>query len=160
LENEHSLILISAWDPSQRGLGKVNPRTIEDDLLVKHLDVAIPVRDGTILRGNIVLPKARAGEKLPVIFNYSLYGKDGGTDIAIFPAAAGLEASRLTKDYLFEAADAGWWCPRGYIVATIDARGSYQSDGDKSYYSRDVGLDGRFTHSSLDASLLIVRSRL
>ncbi|KAK2484334.1 hypothetical protein H9L39_06126 [Fusarium oxysporum f. sp. albedinis] len=142
LENEHSLILISAWDPSQRGLGKVNPRTIEDDFLVKHLDVAIPVRDGTILRGNIVLPKARAGEKLPVIFNYSLYGKDGGTDIAMFPAAAGLEASRLTKDYLFEAADAGWWCPRGYIVATIDARGSYQSDGDKSYYSRDVGLDG------------------
>lgn len=27
-------------------------------------------------------------------------------------------------------------------MASVDCRGSFQSDGDKSFYSRDVGIDG------------------
>lgn len=106
-------------------------------------DIAIPVRDGTILRANVYRHKDHLDDKLPVILNYSVYGKDGGTDIAVFPPSAGLDGARITEQYLFEAADPLWWCSAGYIVASVDARGSYMSDGDKSYYSRDVGLDGQ-----------------
>ncbi|CAJ2509293.1 Uu.00g143190.m01.CDS01 [Anthostomella pinea] len=132
---------IKAWDPKQQGLQDPSPRTVREYGMIKHLDVPIPLRDGVIVRGNIVRPENKIDARLPVILNYSVYGKDGGTDLSIFPASSGLDASRLSREYLFEAADPGWWCPRSYIVATVDARGSYQSDGDKGYYSRDVGLD-------------------
>ncbi|KAI1840040.1 hypothetical protein JX265_013526 [Neoarthrinium moseri] len=133
---------IRAWDPKIQGAKDASPRIITEGGLIKELDVPIRLRDGVVVYGNISRHESWATTKLPVIFNYSVYGKDGGTDISIFPAAAGLDPSRVTKDYLFEAADAGWWCPRGYAVASIDGRGSYQSDGNKSYYSRDVGMDG------------------
>ncbi|KAK7447235.1 hypothetical protein CaCOL14_011635 [Colletotrichum acutatum] len=133
---------IKAWDPQVMGVKDANPRIVKDNHIVSDMDVAIPVRDDTILRGNIYRPRHLEGTKLPVIFNYSVYSKDGATDIAVFPPSAGFDKARITKDYEFEAADPGWWCPRGYIVASIDARGCFQSDGDKSYYSRDVGIDG------------------
>ncbi|OHE98155.1 CocE/NonD family Hydrolase [Colletotrichum orchidophilum] len=133
---------IKAWNPQVLGVNDANPRTLTDGILISDMDVAIPIRDGTILRGNIYRPRLTEGQKLPVIFNYSVYSKDGATDTAVFPPSAGLDKARITKEYQFEAADPGWWCPRGYIVASIDARGSFQSDGDKSYYSRDVGIDG------------------
>ncbi|KZL85929.1 family hydrolase [Colletotrichum incanum] len=123
-----------------RRLGKFI-KVVEGDL-ISDLDIPVAVRDGTLLRANVHRPLGQEGHKLPVLFNYSVYGKDGETDISIFPAAAGLDTARLTEHYVFEAADPGWWCSRGYIVAYVDARGSFQSDGDKSYYSRDVGLDG------------------
>ncbi|KAK1476750.1 CocE/NonD family Hydrolase [Colletotrichum tamarilloi] len=132
---------IKAWDPQVMGVKDAKPRTVTDGHIVSDMDVAIPVRDGTILRGNIYRPRHLEGTKLPVIFNYSVYSKDGATDIAVFPPSAGFDKARITKDYEFEAADPGWWCRHGYIVASIDARGCFQSDGDKSYYSRDVGID-------------------
>ncbi|TID03848.1 Cocaine esterase [Colletotrichum higginsianum] len=133
---------VKAWDPSILGVREANPRTVIEGDLISDLDIAVPVRDGTILRGNVHRPLGQEGQKLPVLFNYTVYGKDGATDISIFPASTGLEKDRITEHYIFEAADPGWWCPRGYAVAYVDARGSCQSDGDKSYYSRDVGLDG------------------
>ncbi|KAJ0312252.1 hypothetical protein COL516b_001326 [Colletotrichum fioriniae] len=114
---------IKAWDPQVLGVKGANPRTLKDDNIVSDMDVAISIRDGTVLRGNIYRPRHLEGTKLPVIFNYSVYSKDGATDIAVFPPSAGFDKARITKDYEFEAADPGWWCPRGYIVASIDARG-------------------------------------
>lgn len=113
--------------------------------IVADLDIEIPLRDGITLRGNIHRPSPNLGfgSKFPVVLNYSLYGKDGGTDISIFPLGAGLDRARISSQYVFEAADPAWWCRHGYIVASVDARGSYMSEGDKAYYSRDVGLDGK-----------------
>ncbi|KAH7325698.1 Alpha/Beta hydrolase protein [Stachybotrys elegans] len=137
---------LSTWHtarhPNLRGLPDPKHRDEISGPLLVHKDVAIPARDGTILRGNIYRPRNRLDERLPVIVNYSVYGKDGGTDVAVFPSSCGLDPARITREYIFEAADPLWWGERGYIVASVDARGSYQSDGDKSYYSRDVGLDG------------------
>jgi predicted acyl esterase len=124
------------------GTREPSRRTIIEDGLVQDLDVSIPTRDGTILRGNIYRPESRQNQQLPVILNYSVYGKDGAVDICVFPLSAGLDSSRISKYYLFEAADAGWWCKEGYAVASVDARGSHQSEGNKGYYSKEVGLDG------------------
>jgi uncharacterized protein len=110
-----------------------------------HWDVAIPTRDAATLRGNIFRPGTQSHQKLPVILNYTVYGKDWGVETALFPATAGLDNSHYSSYYNFEACDALWWTQRGYIVAFVDARGSFQSEGDKSFFSRDVGLDGRLS---------------
>ena len=110
--------------------------------MIIDIDVAIETRDGTTLRANIYRPEQQGSARLPVIFNYTAYGKDGAIDMATFPPQSGIDESRMTPDYQFESTDCQWWCPRGYICATVDVRGSFKSNGDKSYYSRDVGLDG------------------
>ncbi|KAL2783263.1 Alpha/Beta hydrolase protein [Aspergillus keveii] len=133
---------IPGWDPRLVGTQAAKPRRLVADGLVQDLDIAIPVCDGTILRGNIFRAEKLQNDKLPVILNYSVYGKDGAIDICVFPPSAGLDPTRISKYYLFEAADPGWWCERGYAVVSVDVRGSQQSDGDKGYYSKDVGLDG------------------
>lgn len=130
------------------GTREPNPRTVVDDGLIQDLDVAIPVRDGNVLRGNIYRSESHKNQQLPVILNYSVYGKDGAVDICVFPPSAGLDPSRISKYYLFEAADPGWWCKNGYAVASVDARGSHQSEGNKSYYGKDVGLDGNLLQNS------------
>jgi predicted acyl esterase len=111
--------------------------------MIIHTDVVILTRDGIKLRGNIYRPETQGNEKLPVLFNYSVYGKDGALEACMFPRSSRLDDSHYTPYYNFEACDAPWWTQRGYIVAFVDARGSFQSEGDKSYYSRDVGLDGK-----------------
>ncbi|KAF5235501.1 hypothetical protein FANTH_11693 [Fusarium anthophilum] len=119
---KHPKNFIQEWVPKIMGTREPNPRTIIEDGLIQDLDVAIP--------------------QLPVILNYSLCGKDGAVDICAFPPSPGLDPSRISKYYTFEAADPGWWCKNGYAVAFVDARGSHQSEGNKSYYGKDVGLDG------------------
>lgn len=142
------------------GVRPPQPRTKHQGPVTTEFDVPIPLRDGVVVRGNIHRPTARLDDRLPVIFNYSLYGKDGGVDISFFPPSSGLDKARVTDEYLFEAADPGWWCLQGFVVVAIDARGSFQSDGDKSYYSRDVGIDGVQHHINSQAFWLTNAYRL
>lgn len=115
--------------------------------MIIDIDVVIPTRDGTKLRGNIFRPETQSDQRLPVLLNYCMYGKDGALEACIFPKSSGLDNSHYTTYYNFEACDAPWWTQRGYAVAFVDARGSFQSEGDKSYYSRDVALDGKRAES-------------
>jgi predicted acyl esterase len=70
----------------------------------------------------------------------------------MFPTTSGLDRARISKYYVFEGCDALWWTQRGYIVAYVDVRGSFQSDGNKHYYSRDVGLDGMLSFRDIPRS--------
>lgn len=97
-------------------------KVVTEDSLVKYLNVKVPLRDGTTLLSNIYQPGEREGERLPVLLNYSVYGKDGGIDISFFPPSSGLDRSRVTKEYQFEAADPMWWCSHGYVAASVDDR--------------------------------------
>lgn len=65
-----TMTLCAAWDPKQQGAKEANPRIVTEDSLIKLLDVPISVRDGTILRGNIVRSAGQAHEKLPVVQRY------------------------------------------------------------------------------------------
>ncbi|KAJ5959261.1 Peptidase S15/CocE/NonD C-terminal [Penicillium vulpinum] len=132
---------IKANDPAILGVLPPCERTDHRDGMIIYTDVVIPTRDGTKLRGNIYRPD-KTDEKLPVLLNYSVYGKDMALEACMFPRSSGLDNSHYTPYYQFEACDAPWWTQRGYIVAYVDTRGSFQSEGDKSYYSRDVALDG------------------
>jgi uncharacterized protein len=84
-------------------------------------DLAIPMSDGTVLRGDLVLP-ARAdgtpvGRRLPVIVTITAYNK---TALASGGGLAGPAPAYLVK--------------RGYAQLTVDARGTGSSEGQWSAF--------------------------
>jgi uncharacterized protein len=84
----------------------------------RNTDVAVPMRDGVVLRADILLPNA--GGKFPALVYRTPYGKH-----------------LAMKEYqTFEKAIA-----RGYAVVVQDVRGRYASDGEFNAY-RNEGRDG------------------
>ncbi len=81
-------------------------------------DVAVPMRDGVVLRADILLP-AESG-RFPTLVYRTPYDKE----------------SALREHKTFEKAVA-----RGYAVVVQDVRGRYASDGDFNAY-RNEGKDG------------------
>ena len=104
------------------------------ELLVEN-DIAVPMNDGNILRANIHRPKAEG--RFPVVMTHGVYGKDVhfADGFApqwkrlneIYPELTGKES---TGKYLrWEVADPERWVPEGYIIITVDARGTGKSSG-------------------------------
>ena len=81
-------------------------------------DVAVPMRDGVVLRADVVLPSATG--RFPTLVYRTPYGKQFA----------------LKEGSTFEKAVA-----RGYAVVIQDVRGRYASDGDFSPYQNE-GRDG------------------
>ena len=81
-------------------------------------DVAVPMRDGVVLRADVVLPSATG--RFPTLVYRTPYGKQFA----------------LKEGSTFEKAVAG-----GYAVVIQDVRGRYASDGDFSPYQNE-GRDG------------------
>jgi predicted acyl esterase len=103
--------------------------------VVSELDVAVPVRDGTVLRVNVYRPPT--AERVPVIMCAHPYGKDRLPSVAgrrirfspqyrIMNQAAPVSFSTLTG---WEAPDAAWWVAQGFAVINADLRGAGTSDG-------------------------------
>ncbi|MFS3127411.1 CocE/NonD family hydrolase [Nocardioides sp. Bht2] len=94
---------------------KARPAQYPSTTTVK--DLAIPMSDGTILRGDLIRPVTASGavvkKKLPVIVTITAYNKTvmaGGS-----MGLGGADASYLVK--------------RGYLQLTVDARGTGSSEG-------------------------------
>lgn len=98
-------------------------------------DVAIPMRDGTILRANVYLP--RDGGPVPALLCAHPYGKDAlprsrGRGWRINPQFRILRQTgpvRISDETSWEAPDPAQWVPRGYAVVNLDLRGAGRSDG-------------------------------
>src|SRR3981189_2679896 len=89
--------------------------------LAKYLvdkNVAIPMRDGVVLRADVLRP-AESG-KFPVLVYRTPYGKDAA------------QTEYKTFRYAVE---------RGYAVVVVDVRGRYHSDGEFRPYENE-GRDG------------------
>ncbi|KAL3440263.1 hypothetical protein BJX65DRAFT_314962 [Aspergillus insuetus] len=138
---------VKASDPSILGVKGPNERTETRDGMAIHWNVPISTRDGVTLRANIFHPENQATQKLSFLLNYSVYSKDYALEACMFPASSRLDNTHYTPYYGFEACDAIWWTQSGYFVAFVDSCGSFQSEGDKSFYSRDVGVDGKLIKS-------------
>lgn len=106
--------------------------------IIFEQDVAIPLRDGTILYGDIFRP---AGEKnVPIILSYTPYCKRGGWWNLNFNATKfGVPQSTLSGLQSFEAPDPGVWCEAGYAVAVVDAAGTSNSGGDEVFMGQASG---------------------
>jgi uncharacterized protein len=105
-----------------------------DYKLAVEKDVQIPMRDGSILYADVFRPDS-ADEKFPAIVNMSVYQKD-----KVWVPPPDLEEE--PNPYMaWEAANPLWWCPRGYALVRVDARGSGKSPGQSEPSSYQEALD-------------------
>jgi len=104
-----ALLIAAAWllDSGHLASGQ------DDAGIIAEQNMAVPMRDGTILRANIFRPAQ--GGPFPVLVMRTPYGKPPKVD------------ERLVK--------------AGYIVVTQDARGRYASDGQYESFVREVTTD-------------------
>lgn len=101
----------------------------------KLTDVEIPVRDGTILRANVYLPRDAA--RAPAILSAHPYGKDalprrtrrGYRVNPQFRILRQTATIRISEETSWEAPDPAWWAAHGYAVVNLDVRGAGRSDG-------------------------------
>ena len=86
--------------------------------MIVEKDVKIPMRDGTVLYGDIFRPDFGKGstEKFPVIFTIGPYMN-------------------------WETANPTWWVPRGYALFRVDTRGSGKSPGQSEPSSYQEAVD-------------------
>jgi predicted acyl esterase len=113
-----------------------------------HHDVAVPTRDGTVLRVNVHLPAT--DDPVPVLLCAHPYGKDnvpkrkrgGGYSVPfqyrVLRQTAPIRFSTLTS---WEAPDPAWWSERGFAVVNCDLRGAGHSDGVGALLSDQEGED-------------------
>lgn len=117
---------------------KWKPRGEQYPNTVAEKDVAIPMSDGVILRGDVVRPADASGKaitkRLPVIVTITAYNKTvlSSSDLGGAP-----------PDYLIK---------RGYVQLTVDARGTGSSEGVWEAFSarenKDAGEIMAWAHSS------------
>jgi predicted acyl esterase len=111
--------------------GRVSqPRDLK---LIVEKDVQIPMRDGALLYADVFRPET--SEKVPVIFNTSVYQKD---KLWVPPADLDEEANPYMN---WETVNPLWWCPRSYACVRVDSRGAGRSPGKSEPSSYQEGLD-------------------
>jgi predicted acyl esterase len=93
-----------------------------DYRLIVEKDVRIPMRDGTVLYADVLRPDGGA-ERFPALMNIGPYQKD-----KLWVPPADLE-EKPNPYLVWETANPAWWCPRGYAIVRVDARGSGKSPG-------------------------------
>lgn len=97
-------------------------------------DVAIPMRDGTVLRADVYrLDAADAGNKdrrFPALMSLSAYQKD--LDCILPHVAPFTHVERPEPD---------WWVPRGYVLVFVDTRGTGKSPGKADIWSMQEARD-------------------
>jgi hypothetical protein len=109
--------------------------------IVFERDVPMKLRDGTTIYTDIFRPVGDA--KLPAIFSWSPYGKAlGGQWLDDLPNRFGVPLSAVSELQRFEGADPAYWCAHGYAVVNPDPRGALMSEGNVTYWGRQLAEDG------------------
>lgn len=110
--------------------------------IVMDQDVAVPLRDGTIIYVDIFRPSDIATD-LPAIVGWGPYGKQGGVmGFDDLPFRGGISVGSVSGLEMFEGPDPAYWCAHGYAVVNADARGVFSSGGDLHCWGRQEGRDG------------------
>lgn len=110
--------------------------TVEDGIRYER-DVAVTMRDGTIIYTDIYRPDA--GTNIPSIVAWSPYGKRQGY---LGEPTPGVPEGALSPMAKFEGPDPAYWCRNGYAIINPDARGSGNSEGDIAFWGTQEGKDG------------------
>jgi predicted acyl esterase len=114
---------------------------------VYERDVAIRLRDGTVIYADIYRPTGPA--RVPVILSYGPAGKRGqnnlldsiGKDGSV-PLRLGLPLNATSGLQAWESPDPAHWVPYGYALVNVDPRGVYMSGGNLQYLGPQDAMDG------------------
>lgn len=115
--------------------------------VIADRDVAVPARDGVVLRANVYRPSGEG--PFPVILSAHPYGKDNlprrrlgrwsfSPQYRVLQQPGPVEFSALTG---WEAPDPIWWSAHGYAVINADLRGAGTSDGSGALLSDQEARD-------------------
>jgi len=96
-------------------------------MIFEH-DVAVPVRDGTVLRADVYRPEAEG--EFPVLMSLSAYQKSLDR---ILPHDAPFTH--------VERPEPEWWTARGYVLVFVDTRGTGTSPGQSDIWSMQEARD-------------------
>lgn len=106
------------------------PRLPVTEVVIEK-DVAVPARDGTVLRADVFRPPG-AGP-FPVLLVHGPYGKD--IHFADFNEHAYGLLDEAGPYMTWETPNPEWWVPRGYALVRVDQRGTGHSDGRMALFS-------------------------
>lgn len=111
------------------------------DILFEQ-DFCVPMRDGIKLYCDVFRPPHV--EKVPIILVWAPYGKHGSSELFMneLPERLGIPKSTYSGYENFEGPDPAYWVPKGYAIVNIDARGSWNSEGNMYYWGNNDSCDG------------------
>ncbi|CAH0043672.1 unnamed protein product [Clonostachys solani] len=110
------------------------------DILFER-DVAVALRDGTTIYADIFRPTG--DKKVPAIVAWSPYGKQvGGPALDDIPHRSGVPLSATSGLEKFEGPDPAYWVAQGYAILHPDSRGAYASEGNATFWGRQLAEDG------------------
>jgi uncharacterized protein len=97
--------------------------------MIFEKDVAITVRDGTVLYCNVFRPPQDG--RFPVVVSFDVYGKDSIHMASGMPAGGPYTLGQYNASpyAAWEAPDPGFWVPNSYVVVKASARGTDGAEG-------------------------------
>ena len=99
------------------------------------------MRDGTTIYTDVFRPVAEG--KYPALVAWSPYGKEiGGQWLDDINERSGVPLEWVSELQKFEGPDPAFWVNEGYVILNPDPRGAYKSEGDISYWGRQLAEDG------------------
>jgi hypothetical protein len=119
--------------PSTLGAPAPDPRTEDVDGLRVDYDVKVRMRDGVGINVDVYRPPKPG--RFPVLIAWSPYGKHCPMTYDYFPTC-GVKDGWVSKYTAFEGPDPMYWVPHDYVVINVDARGSWYSEGDLTYWNK------------------------
>ncbi|RMJ18904.1 hypothetical protein CDV36_001416 [Fusarium kuroshium] len=116
---------------------------LEDGKTLFEKDIAIPMRDGTLLYADVYRPDPSIKAKTPTLVLFAPFGKHGAVPRERFQNM-GVDFEKLSKHTHWELPDPLPWCGQwGYSFLVVDPRGTWWSEGDASHHiSPEEGRDG------------------
>ena len=124
--------------PEQGGCPPLEHRTVHADGMLIEYDAPVRLRDGVEIYVDVFRPEADT--LAPVIVAWGPYGKHAPVKYDIFPNH-GVDPAWVSKYAGFEAPDPLYWTRHGYAVINVDPRGTWNSQGDATFYSAQEALD-------------------
>ncbi len=149
-ESGEEVEVLCRRQPLSMGFGmNYYPKSLEPgthivDGMIYDRDVAVPMRDGTVMYIDIYRPVEHP-DNLPVVMGWTSYGKrhwHGLKEVPGLQQAMGVPVGTLSVHGIFEGPDPLFWCPRGFAVVNADMPGSGLSEGDLGMHSVKGGKDG------------------
>lgn len=115
--------------------------TLPCDILFEW-DVPVTLRDGVTTYTDIFRPMT-TNATVPSIIAWSPYGKEiGGQWLDDVEGRSGVNLSSVSELQKFEGPDPAYWVCKGYSILNPDNRGAYSSEGNITYWGRQLGEDG------------------